>query len=74
MRPANIVVILAGMYAAYSEWIEFEIDFATEIGKPMIGIKSWGQERIPRIVQDSVLEMVGGQTRSIVAAIRKWSL
>lgn len=74
MRPANIVVILAGMYAVYSDWIEFEIEFATEIRKPMIGIKPRGQERIPRLVQDSVSEVVGWQTHSIVAAIRKWAL
>ena len=74
IRPVNIVLILAGMYVAHSDWIQFEIDFAKEINKPMIGIRPWGQQRIPRAVQDSVNEMVGWRTESIVSAIREWSL
>ena len=74
MRPANIIIILAGMYANHSDWIEFEMDFADEINKPMIGIRPWGQQRIPKVVQDAVKEMVGWNTSSIVRAIRKWSL
>ena len=74
MRPANIIIILAGMYATHSDWIEFEIDYAEELNKPMIGVKPWGQQRIPKVVQDAVKEMVGWNTSSIVRAIRKWSL
>ena len=74
IRPVNIVLILAGMYVAHSDWIQFEIDFAKTINKPMIGIRPWGQQRIPMAVQDSVDEMVGWRTESIVRAIREWSL
>lgn len=74
MRPANIIIILAGMYATYSDWIEFEINFASELEKPMIGVKPRRQERVPRVVQDAVLEMVGWNTSSIVKAIRNNSL
>lgn len=74
IRPVNIVLILAGMYVAHSDWIRFEIDFANAINKPMIGIRPWGQQRIPMAVQDSVDEMVGWRTESIVRAIREWSL
>ena len=74
IRPANIIIILAGMYATHSDWIEFEIDYAEELKKPMIGVKPRGQQRIPKVVQDAVKEMVGWNTSSIVRAIRKWSL
>lgn len=74
VRPVNIVVILAGMYATHSDWIEFEIEFAQAIEKPIIGIKPQGQERIPKVVQDAALEMVGWNTSSIVAAIRRQAL
>ncbi len=74
MRPANIIIILAGMYATYSAWIEFEMDFANEICKPMVGIRPLGQQRIPEVVQGAVSEMVGWNTSSIITAIRKWSL
>ena len=74
MRPANIVLILAGMYAAHSGWIDFEIEFSSQIKKPMIGIRPWGQQRVPKIVSDNVDVMVGWQTDSIISAIRKYSL
>ena len=31
IRPVQCVVVLAGMYAAHSDWIQFEIDYAKEI-------------------------------------------
>ena len=74
MRPANIVLILSGMYAAHSGWIEFEIDFAEALTKPMVGIRPWGQQRLPKMVSETVDEMVGWNTSSIVRAIRRHSL
>jgi len=74
IRPVNTVLILAGMYVAHSDWIQFEIDFAKELNKPMIGVRPWGQERIPLAVQNSVKQMVGWRTDSIVGAIRKWAI
>ncbi len=71
IRPVNIVLILAGMYANHSDWIQFEIDSAKNLNKPIIGISPWGQRRKPLIVQDSVNEMVNWNTNSIVRAIRK---
>ena len=51
IRPVNVVLILAGMYVAHSDWIQFEIDFADAINRPMIGISSpGGQQRIPTAV------------------------
>lgn len=74
MRPVNIVLILAGMYVAHSDWIQFEIDFADVLDKPMIGIRPWGQQRTPIVVQNAVKEMVGWQTKSIVDAIRRLAI
>ena len=74
MRPANVVLILSGMYTAHSGWIDFEIDFSLQINKPMIGVRPWGQQRVSKTVSDSVDAMVGWQTNSIISAIRKYSL
>ena len=74
MRPANAVLILSGMYATYSEWIEFEIDFAIQLGKPIVGIRPWGQQQVPKIVTDAATVMVGWNSGSIVGAIRQHSL
>jgi hypothetical protein len=39
MRPEDAFLIIAGMYAAHSEWIEYELNFARRIGRSIIGIQ-----------------------------------
>ena len=74
IRPVGIVLILAGMYVSYSEWIQFEIDFALEKNKPIIGIKPWGSDKIPSAVTESADAIVGWNIDTIVQAIREYSL
>lgn len=74
MRPAQAVVILGGMYAAHSGWITYEIEEAQRMGKVVIGVRPWGQERVPTIVQQSsICEPVGWNRVSVVNAIRLYS-
>lgn len=71
---SQVVVILGGMYAAHSNWIEYEISEANRMNKPIVGVKPWGQERIPKIVQDaSWCDPVGWNSASVVAAVRQFS-
>lgn len=74
IQPVHIVIVLAGMYVNYREWIQKEIDIALEYGKPILGVRPWGQERIPQIIQEVSCEIVGWNTDSIVQAIRRCSL
>lgn len=71
MRPADVFIILAGMYVAHSEWIQYEINFARRIGKPILGIKPWGNTLVPVVVQNGADEMVGWNSGTIVSAIRR---
>ena len=71
IRPVNIVVVLAGVYATHSDWIQFEIDYAAALGKTIVGIRPWASQRIPVAVQSAAAEMVGWNTSSIVDAIRR---
>lgn len=66
---SNVVIILSGMYAAYSEWIDYEIDEAVRMGKYIIGVMPWGQERIPKKIQDNAT-MVHWQSSSVTTAIK----
>lgn len=78
IRPVNAVLILAGMYANYSDWIEFEVEFSESISKPIIVVKPWGQQRIPSYLQEIANKpentMVGWNIESIVTAIRNYSI
>ena len=73
IRPVEVVVIIAGMYVNHSDWIQFEMDYAAELGKPMIGVRPWGGERTPQAVANAVDELVGWNTTSIVEAIRRYA-
>lgn len=74
VRPVNCVLILGGMYAAYSEWIQKEIEIAKSYKKPIIGIYPWGQQNMPLIIQNAAIELVGWNTNTIVDVIRRRSL
>lgn len=74
IRPVHCVVVISGMYATCSDWIQTEIDIAKRYKKPVIGVEPRGQEKIPQAVQDVAKEMVGWNTNSIVSAIRKHAL
>ena len=74
IRPASCVLILSGLYVSYSYWIQREIDLAIDFGKPIIGVRPWGSERIPSAVWGAADEIVGWRTQSIVDAIRRHSL
>ena len=71
IRPVEIVIILGGMYVAYSNWIQFEIDFAQGLGKSILGVKPWAAQRMPQAVQNVAGEVVGWNAPTIVDAIRR---
>lgn len=74
IRPVNIVLIISGMYASHSFWMEKEIEIANSYNKPIIGIKPRNQQRVPIIIQNSSREMVGWSTPNIINKIRFHSL
>lgn len=73
IRPVSSVIILGGLYVSYSKWIQFEIDYAKYLGKPIIGVQPWGSQRTPLAVQHAANTTVGWNTSSIVSAIRRYS-
>lgn len=74
ISPANAVLVIAGMYVNYREWIQKEIEMATAFGKPIIGVVPWGGQLTPVAVQTASKTMVNWNTDSIVAAIRTYAL
>ena len=71
IRPAQVVIVISGMYAAYSDWMQYEIDEAVRMKKPIIGVYPWGQINAPYAVTSVATEMVRWNTDSIVSAIRR---
>ena len=74
MAPSSVILILAGVYATYSKWINEEIDIAQngfKNPKPIIAIEPWGSERTSTKVKDAADKVVRWNTKSIVSAIRE---
>ena len=69
IRPASKAIILAGMYVSYSDWIDYEIDTSVSFGKYIIGVKPWGQERIPLKVSINSDVLVGWNKDSVINAM-----
>ena len=74
INPSQAVIILGGMYAAHSSWIEYEIKEAERMNKTIIGVRPWGQERVPLIVQNaSACPIVGWNSASVIQAVRDYT-
>lgn len=73
IRPADVMLVLAGMYTTRSKWMDWEMAFARRIGKSIIGVRPWGNVRVPLIVQRNADLVVGWNTGTIIAAIRRYA-
>ena len=74
MAFGSVVLILAGVYASYSKWIDKEVDLAVESfdpPKPIIAVEPWGSEKTSVRVKNVADRTVGWNTESIVNAIRE---
>ena len=74
MGPCGVVLILAGVYATYSKWINEEIKLAQSgfsISKPIIAIEPWASEKTSTQVKRAADRIVRWNTESVVKAIRE---
>ena len=72
MSPCQVVIVIAGVYATYSKWINIELDLAkSHFDKPILAVKPWASKRTSAVVRDAADLMVSWNTKSIVNAIRQ---
>lgn len=71
IQESNVVLGLAGIYASYSEWMDWELKTSILEGKKVIGIIPRGNQRISQTVDKYSSENVRWNTESIVDAIRR---
>lgn len=74
MRPCHVVVVMAGVYATHSKWINIELDLAKKgftSDKPVLAVRPRGNVRISDTVRGAADKVVGWNTESIVRAIRE---
>lgn len=71
LKESDVVLAIAGIYASYSDWMQWEMDQAKELGLKVIGVIPRGQERISTEVFNRSVVDVYWNADSIVDAIRK---
>lgn len=72
VRFCDVVVIMAGVYSTYSEWINKEIVIAkSDFSKPILAIRPWANKRTSTIVVNNADKIAAWNTNSIVSAIRE---
>lgn len=73
MRFCDVVIILAGVYSTYSNWINKEIAIAQGFTtpKPILAIEPWASEKTSAIVKRNADKIVKWNTSSIVSGIRE---
>lgn len=73
LNESDVLLAIAGLYASYSEWMQWEMDKAKELGLNVIGVIPRGQERISKEVSNRSVIDVRWNADSIVTAIREYS-
>lgn len=74
LRPAHVFLIIAGMYAAHSTIIRFELEWARILGKPIIALVPRGNVVLPSDIQRQARAIVGWTQDGLVQAIRDHAL
>jgi hypothetical protein len=67
---SSIVILIAGVYASYSDSIVKEINIARRLGKPILAVKPYGNDYSSNLT-DKADKTVNWNTESIVQAIRE---
>ena len=74
IKGCSCVIILAGVYATYSRWINIEIELAQKYGKPIIAVQYWGAERTSTVVKNAADTIVGWNSKSVANAVREYAI
>ena len=75
IQPVHCVVMLAGVYATYSKWINNEIKISkSDFSKPVVAVEPWDSEKTSTVVKNNADRIVKWQGSSIVGAIKEVAL
>ena len=74
IKGTSCIIVLAGVYSSYSKWIQKEIEIAKSYGKPIIAVEPWASEKTSKFVKDNADIIVKWQSKSVVDAIKNYSI
>lgn len=71
IEPADIVVILTGLYSRHHDLIQAQVNIAQELKKPIILIRPYGMEEVPGDLEKIADGVVGWNRVCIVERIQE---
>ena len=72
IKTAEVVIVLAGMYADNREWITYQMDVAQAFELPLVAIKGFGVvEELPPDIAKRADDTVDWTERGIIDAVRR---
>ena len=74
IKGCSCVIILAGVYATYSKWINIEIELAKKYNKPIIAVEPWGALKTSTVVKNAATARVGWNAKSVANAVRNFAI
>lgn len=74
VKGCSCIIILAGVYATYSKWINKEIEMAKKYSKPIIAVQPWGAEHTSNVVKNAADVIVGWNAKSIANAVHNYAI
>ena len=69
IEPAEAVIILSGLYNKYKSIIKKQVDIARDLSKPIIVIRPYGMEDVPKELEEIATDIVGWNAPCIVESI-----
>lgn len=69
IAAAHVLVCPTGMYSEYSTWISRELSGAATMGKKVLAVNPWGQQRKSVVVQSHADRIVGWSEKSVVGSV-----
>lgn len=71
IKGCSGVIILAGVYASYSKWIDEEITISGDYQKPIIAVEPWGSEKTSAVVKNAADKVVKWNGKSLADAVKE---
>lgn len=69
IKPAEIVIILSGLYNKNKPLIKKQLDIAVNLEKPIVVIRPYGMENVPPELEEIAEDVVGWNAPCIVESI-----
>lgn len=71
MEHAEVALVLASQYVRDAKQIQYQLDLARALSKPVVVVEPFGPDPVLKPVKDRAVEVVPWYNRSIVDAIRQ---